>query len=433
MRDDEFYVSSFGSLIRCKTISDTNEEEFKKFYKLLEKLFPNLYKVGEVSVFDYAILFKVKGSDPNQKPIMFMNHHDVVASSKEFEELAFSGKVEENKIYGRGTIDTKSGFYCMFQALEELLEEGFAPKQDIYLLSTKDEETSSNGAKQIAQYFKDNNIRFNYILDEGGLVTLDPINNTGKYFAMVAAGEKEVFELKVIAKDSGGHGSRPKKNSAIVRISKFVLSLEKSKKIKLRMSNSLAKTFSCFSNVCKGPKKALLGHAKVFAPIFKLLAKNNPFLSSFMRTTIAFTMCEGGESVNTLPTYASVVLNVRVSKEDTSEGIKNIIKGYADKYNLEIEDLIFPEHTGVSSFSNDAFNNIKSSINEVYPDAIATPYVSATASDSRYLRCVSDNTYGFVPIMVSDEQLDSIHGDNECLDVDNLPRAIKFYKSLMRK
>ena len=68
-----------------------------------------------------------------------------------------------------------------------------------------------------------------------------------------------------------------------------------------------------------------------------------------------------------------------------------------------------------------------------FPDVIAAPYVSTTASDNRFMNRVADNCFGFVPIKVSDSQLDSIHGIDENVDVSALAPAVEFYKYVMKE
>jgi len=423
------YAEELAQLIKCKTITNTNEFEFKKFRKTISSLFPYVFKHGNIKEFDKGILVIIKGESA-AKPILFMNHHDVVEASGEWENDPFLGLIKNNKIYGRGTLDTKGGFYCMCKAMDELLLTGFKPKQDIYLLSTSDEEAKGICAQEFAKYFQENNITFRYILDAGGLVVPNPIGDDGD-FAMIATGEKGLLEAKVRATGNGGHSGAPSKNSPLVRLSKFVLDIENTHSFKGKMSKTVAKSFNCFAQKSKGIKKIIFKHAKLFSPLLKLLSSSLPELGAMLKTTVAFTMSKGSEQTNVIPSDAFVVLNVRIAPHDSVESVMAVLNKYASKYDLKIEILIKSNTNSVSSYLSKDYLDISNAILEIFPESIVCPYVSNTASDSRFLRCIADNVYGFVPFKINAEQLNGIHGNNESLDIENLPKAVHFYKTLM--
>ena len=53
------------------------------------------------------------------------------------------------------------------------------------------------------------------------------------------------------------------------------------------------------------------------------------------------------------------------------------------------------------------------------------------ASDCRCMSRVSKNCLRFVPFTVSDEQLESVHGFDENVDIECLPKAVEFYKYII--
>ena len=53
-------------------------------------------------------------------------------------------------------------------------------------------------------------------------------------------------------------------------------------------------------------------------------------------------------------------------------------------------------------------------------------------SDSRFFDRVCDQCIRFLPFEINDQQLDSIHGVNENVDLNTLIPAVSFYKVLMK-
>ncbi|MFC1956209.1 ArgE/DapE family deacylase [Chloroflexota bacterium] len=83
----------------------------------------------------------------NGKSLLFNGHVDVVPTGplESWEHQPWSGDIEGNRLYGRGTSDMKSGLATMTMALDILLQMGIKPKGDIFLEYTMDEELTGNG------------------------------------------------------------------------------------------------------------------------------------------------------------------------------------------------------------------------------------------------------------------------------------------------
>lgn len=123
-------------MIRCKTVSEKNDfkpEEFLKLRKVIAELFPLVTQKAEFTVFgDDAYLYKLKGKDETRN-VMVMSHHDVVEATGDWQEEPFGGVIKDGKLWGRGTVDTKTPLFAEFSAIEELLFEGFEFPVNVYL------------------------------------------------------------------------------------------------------------------------------------------------------------------------------------------------------------------------------------------------------------------------------------------------------------
>ena len=82
-----------------------------------------------------------------------MSHHDVVNATGNWKEESFEGTIKDGKIWGRGTVDTKTPLFAEFNAIEELLEEGFEFRVNTYLFSSHNEEIGGDGAVLALDYF----------------------------------------------------------------------------------------------------------------------------------------------------------------------------------------------------------------------------------------------------------------------------------------
>ena len=144
------YAERLAEMIRCRTVSKKDgfeAEEFLKLRQVIETLFPRMTEAAERTILgDDAYLYKIKGKD-ERRNVMVMSHHDVVEAKGTWKEKAFGGTIRDGKLWGRGTVDTKTPLFAEFTAIEELLEEGFAFPVNVYLFSSHNEETGGDAPR----------------------------------------------------------------------------------------------------------------------------------------------------------------------------------------------------------------------------------------------------------------------------------------------
>ena len=93
----------------------------------------------------------------HDKPILFLAHLDVVEARREdwtTDPFAFVEK--EGYFYGRGTVDIKDGAAILVANFITLKKEGFAPRRDLILALTADEEGGDfNGVEWLLRHHRD--------------------------------------------------------------------------------------------------------------------------------------------------------------------------------------------------------------------------------------------------------------------------------------
>ena len=365
---------------------------------------------------------------------MLMNHHDVVEASGAWSHPPFSATVTYGRLYGRGTLDTKSGLFAMLRAAEELISDGFVPARDVYFVSTCTEETTGEGADLISSALAARGLRFAFVLDEGGMILTEPMDGAKGDYAVVGVGEKGDADLRFVARSSGGHASTPGKNTPLVRLGKFMAAVEKKKLFKAKLSPTVCAMLRELSKTMRGPMRLLLSHPRLFSP---LLCRVMPAVSStagaMLQTTIAFTMASGSGGTNVLPSEAWIVGNMRYSHHEGKEHSIEAVRRLAKRYGVETEVLQSGFPSPVTDYRSQGFLLVERAVGEIFPGVRTTPYIMTAASDSRYMSRISDVCLRFTPFRVSDEQLASIHGIDENIDVSAIAPAVDFYQYLLRE
>ena len=431
----EEYAKELSKLIRYETISVSgveNIEKFEGFKKLLMETFPDIYAVCEYENYNNAFVLHWKGKDSSLKPILFMNHHDVVEAPGAWKYPPFDGVIADGKLWGRGTLDTKGGLWAMLRAANELAKDGFVPQRDIYFESASTEETDGTGAQLVAQNFKKRGLHFEMVLDEGGMIMYDPIGGSTGTFAVVGLAEKGCADLKFVARSKGGHASTPGKNTPLVRLGKFMAAADKSYIFRSKISHVIKEMFKRLAPTMKGALKIVFGHPAFFAPLLKIAI---PMMSdtggAMLRTTLAFTMAGGSDGYNVLPQEAYVTGNMRYSHhQGGSASIKAITK-LAKKYKVDTYVMDPGFDSGVTECDTAAFKMVENAVSAVFEDVITLPYIMTGASDCRFFTDLSDGCLRFAPFYIDELQLKSIHGINENVNLSSLAPAVDFYKHLM--
>lgn len=425
------YGEKLSKLIKIETISSMNDKSRDKFYVFheeLERIFPLIHKNCEKKVFNGSLLFKWRGKG-NAEPVMLMSHHDVVEAPGKWTHPPFGGEITDDILWGRGTVDTKANLFCFMTAVEELLEKGFTPMGDIYLVSTCTEECAGEGGAMIADYFKSNGIKLAMALDEGGMVVDEPIKGIPGRFAMLGVVEKGTGDVKFIAKGLGGHASAPPKNTPIARLAAFINDVERHNPFEVKFSSTVTEMYRRMTPNMPFGMKFIFANLWLFEPLVKkLMPSISAAGNAMLQTSCAFTTQKGSEGLNVLPQEAYVTANMRfIPHQSTDESIR-IISDIAKKYNLETEIISKDYPCPVVDYNSSYFKYVESAIQAIYPNVISSPYVMTGGTDCRFFSEVCDNCIRFAPLAITSEQMNSVHAIDENINISSLVGGVDFFK-----
>lgn len=433
------YAEDLSTLVQCPTVSTFGGNErapFAEFHKLLEKTFPRVFATAEKHVLgDDALLLKFAGKS-SAHPVMYIAHMDVVpATEPNWKYPPFSGKIVDGKIWGRGTCDTKNTMYNFLRAMEELLEEGFVPENDIYFGSSDGEEVSGEGAPAICAYLLEQGVHLDYLIDEGGAIMSGLLPQLTSDYAVVGIMEKGYADVKFTAKNkSGGHSSTPPRKAPLARLAALITDIEKHNYFKYSMPDYVEKTLVAFASSLPFALKYVLSNLWLFKGLLMHLSPMiAPAIAAMFHTTICFTMAEGSKGANVIPKEAYAVANLRFAASDTPEDCFALLEKLAKKYDLEMEVLISRAASKISSTESEGYQKLENCIHECCPDVVVAPYMVMGGTDARSYSDVTDCALRFTPTRMSMQQMNSTHSNDENIDIDALANGVKFFKYMLKK
>ena len=428
-------AQKLSKMIRYDTTSHANvheEEKFLGFHKVLEELFPLVHEKLERTVIDGNLLYYWKGKS-SEKPILLMSHQDVVPAEGEWLHEPFSGDIADGKVWGRGASDTKCSVMAFFEAVEELLREGYTPECDVYLASSCTEEWAGDGAPKIVEELKRRGVELFIVCDEGGGIISEPIGGIKGNFAMVGVFEKGKADVKFTARSTGGHASAPAKNTPIARLAAFVNEVETHTPFRRKFLPEVSAMFARLAPYAPFGLKLVMGNLWLFAPIMKpVLGRISAQAGAMLQTTIAFTMQSGSDAYNVLPQEATLGANMRFIPHQGEKESLEIIKALAAKHGLETEIVHSNDYTEPVEINGEAFRLVEKVIGETFTGLPVSPYVMTGATDAQFYQPICPSCIRFAPVIYGPEQMKGMHGLNENIEYNCLPGAVSFYQNLIK-
>lgn len=436
--DREKAISNLQTLVRFKTVSNADpsledDGEFEGLINKLPELYPKVFETCEFMRFpDRGLLFRWRGKEEGA-PSVLMAHYDVVPVNEDmWEKPPFDGILEDGVLWGRGTLDTKVTFNGVLYAAETLIAEGFTPNKDIYFAFSGGEEVNGRGAVNIVDYFEENGIVPEMVVDEGGAVVEKVFPGVKQPCGMIGIAEKGMMNVRYSTKSNGGHASAPKPHTPVGVLSKACCKIE-NHPFKAHMSEPVRQLFDTLGRHSSFAMRMIFANMWCFSWVLDLICKKSGGeINALMRTTVAFTQMKGSSAPNVIPPEAEMVSNMRLNPMDNIDSALEYLKKTVNDSSVEIELLHGMNPSPVSRTDCEGWERVASAVASTWRGALVSPYLMVQCSDSRHYGRISDRVYRFSAMDLTKEERGMIHGNNERIRIDCACRAVEFYIRLMK-
>jgi acetylornithine deacetylase/succinyl-diaminopimelate desuccinylase-like protein len=359
------------------------------------------------------LLARLPGRDRSLRPLLLLNHMDVVPVDKtRWTEEPFGGALKDGQIWGRGSLDMKSTGIIQLVSFLLLKQLGIVPPRDVLFLSTCDEESGGvDGAAWMIQNHWDE-INPEYVLDEGGVGSSD-IYSPGKLIFGISVADKRLLWLKMKAVGTSGHGSQP------IADNPNDLLLEAIAK---------AKAFPPSKR-----QNSIVANLKQKAGTLS----SNKFTNAIGQNTMSLTSLRSGvgdpPKINVIPSVAEATLDCRLLPGQNAEEFLSEIKARINDPRITIEvtspkaDDPQPSSTGTPLYAA-----IEKSIRQQDPDATVIPIVVPFGTDGQKFRTRNVPAYGLMPMIVDTQTLGTMHSDSEHIPADQFRAGLHIYFNILR-
>lgn len=391
--------------------ADTSEAvRFLETELLANGITPKIYSAGPGKI---NLLARLAGRDRSLRPLLLLNHMDVVPVDKSrWKEDPFGGAIKNGQIWGRGSLDMKSTGIIQLTAFLLLKQMGIVAPRDIIFLSTCDEESGGvNGAAWMIKNHWDE-LNPEYVLDEGGVGSHD-IYTPGKLVFGISVADKQLLWLKMRAVGTSGHGSQPISDNA----------------------NDLL-----LSGIAKA--KAFPPSEKPNPVIHQMKEKlgqlaSNKFMDAAGQNTISLTSLRSGvgdpPKSNVIPSVAEATLDCRLLPGQNAQEFVSDMKARINDPRIFIE-VTSPkaDDPHPSSTETPLYSALEKSILAQHPGATVTSIVVPFGTDGQKFRMRNVPAYGLMPMIVDVQTLGTMHSDSEHIPVDQFRAGLHIYFDTLR-
>ena len=442
--DEAGAAQRLAGAIRLQTVSSQtdpaqNAAEFRKLHDYIAQQYPKTHAALKREVVgDFSLLYTWAGTDAAAKPVLLLAHLDVVpiapGTEKDWQASPFAGEVKDGFIWGRGTWDNKGNLIAQLETVELLLANGFKPRQTIYLAFGADEEVGGlRGALQISKLLQSRNVKLDFVLDEGLLITDGILKGLNSPVALIGIAEKGYLSVVLKVPATPGHSSMPppKGTSAIAMMSAALRRLEDDQ-LPAGIRGVAHEMFDTIGPEMGGFNRFALTNLWLFGPVVQSQLEKGASTHAMLRTTTALTIVNAGNKDNVLPGVAEATVNFRMLPGDTVASMMEHVKARTGSDRFELYALPgAAEPSPVSPTQSASYQLINRTIREVFPSTLVAPGLMIGGTDSRHFTAVSDHIYRFSPVRATSEDLNRFHGTNERIATANLAEMVRFYHRLL--
>ena len=369
------------------------------------------------------LVARLHALDPSARPLLLLHHMDVVPAVPEsWRAPPFDGEVREGYVCGRGAIDDKGLGTIHLMAFLLLARSGVALGRDVILMAVADEEEGGGlGARWMVNNHWDD-IECGYVWDEGGAGSHGIIGDNP--VISVSVWEKRSMVLRLTARGRGGHGAMAV-GTPVDRLVGALHALQ-GYRADARLNDVTREFFRRIAATRPFPVSWLMrsaGHPAVW-PLLSARIHKIPVVNAMVRDTVVTTILDAGSKPNVSPETATATINARLLPDTDPEAFLESIRHVVGE-SIDVEVEAVTEASPPSPVDSELVEAIEEAVAAEVPGAVVVPIQTPVITDSRFFRLKGAKAYGLIPAILTTDELNTVHGVDERISIDNLVRGIK--------
>ena len=350
--------------------------------------------------------------------LLLMSHSDVVpVDERQWTMPPFGAEIKGGKIYGRGSDDCKSLVSTGTMALILLKRTGLALHGELRFLAAADEEAGGRyGAGWLAANHPDQ-VCADWAINEGNGV---PFETSEGLAYLLDIGEKGRMEAQFVLTGRSAHAASPwLADNALYKLAHVLQGIEAydpERDVALPVFQSLP-LFGIAEKVTPDNVDRLLASLAHRDPV---LARN---LTGLSRLSIAPTLASAGIKSNIIPALARLSCDVRTLPHQSESYVRRELERMAGGIEGVQVELDVTAIANTSPADTPFVQTLQraTAVALGREDLCLIPCLTTGFTDSRCVRPLGTQAYGFSPLLPGSERARAgVHGVDEAMEIDNL-------------
>jgi acetylornithine deacetylase/succinyl-diaminopimelate desuccinylase-like protein len=376
------------------------------------------------------VVARIPGADPAAPGLLLHGHLDVVpADPADWSVHPFAGEVRDGVLWGRGAVDMKNAVAVLLALARDWARSGRRPRRDIVLAFTADEEdTAAYGARWLVERHPGLFGGCTEAIGESGGFTFHAAPGLRLY--PVASAERGTAWLKLTARGTSGHGSKPNGDNAVIRLAEAVIRIGQHQ-WPVRLIPAVRAAIAAIGEAVQDGNGAGNGiDAAVVAERLSGLGPAAALVTATVRNSANPTMLRAGGKVNVIPGEAVGYVDGRV------------LPGCEDEFAATLDELTGPgvaweyahrEPPVTAPLDGPLVSAMTAALLAEDPGATVVPYCMSGGTDAKQFARLGMACYGFTPLVLPPgyDYYAMFHGPDERIPVTALQASLRIMDRLL--
>lgn len=429
-------IELFKELLRIETVNPPGNE--RPAADRLAALFAAEgieHEVVESEPGRASVIARLRGSG-KAGALLLNGHLDVVPVDRaQWTHDPFGAVEEDGCIWGRGAIDMKNMVTMSAMTLVLLKRTRASLGRDVIFAGVADEEAGSTKGSLWLVENRPELVRAEYVLNEVGGHTLH--FGARRYYPIQVA-EKGICWFRMTARGEPGHGSMPRRDSAVVKLGRAIERLGTAR-LPHHTTPVVEGFLRALASGAPFPQDKLLPlmlEPRLAGALLDLLGRKNPDqargIDAMLRNTASPTVLAGGQKVNVIPSSASVQVDGRLLPgHSVAQFLAEVRQVVGDEVELDVmlghAATTFPSDTPL-------YSAIRGALARHDPEGVPVPYMIPGFTDSFAYARLGAVCYGFSPVRLGSELnfTRMYHGHDERIPRDGFAWGQRVLYELVR-
>ncbi|WP_067831977.1 M20/M25/M40 family metallo-hydrolase [Actinomadura kijaniata] len=353
-----------------------------------------------------SVLARIPGTDPDAPAFLVHGHLDVVpADPADWSVPPLSGEVRDGCVWGRGAVDMKGSVAMTLAAVRARLRAGRRTRGDLVLAFLADEEcTGDYGSRYVTREHREFFDGCTEAISESGGYSVTTGPDTRVY--PIAVGERGTAWMRLTARGTAGHGSRPAPDNAVAELCHAISRLA-SHEWPVRLTPGVRALLDGLADALG----TTIDHDRLDEEA-RRLGRVGTLFAGTIRNSANPTRLDAGYKVNVVPGSATAQVDGR------------FLPGLGEEFLATVDRLLGPrvtrefvnfEQAPSADPQGPTFAALAGALRAEDAAARPVPYVMSGGTDAKSFAAIGIRSFGFAPLLL-DPSLDyqaMFHGVDE--------------------